>query len=91
MFKNQLTLLPDDPLGYYNIGCAYSLGKQPKEAISYLGQALAKKMTDLAYWQADKSLDNVRLLEEFKTLVKKYFTKEELAKYPFIFSFAGRG
>ena len=90
MFRNQLTLLPDDPWGYYNTACALSIGKQYNDALSYLSRALEKKMQDLGYWQTDKCLDNVRLLEDFKNLVKKYFTKDELAKYPFLFSFGGR-
>ena len=90
VFKNLLTILPEDPTGYYNIGSAYSLGRKPAESLVYLGQALEKKMTDLDRWQKDKNLDNVRLLDDFRTLLKKYFTKDELAKYPLLFSFAGR-
>ena len=85
MFKNQIAYLPNDYWGYYNLGAAYSLGKQPTEAISNLNIALDKRMVELDYWQADKNLTNVRMLEGFKVMVKKYFTKETLAKYPMLF------
>ena len=46
---------------------------------------LNKRMTELDYWQGDKNLNNVRMLDDFKNMVKKYFTKETLAKYPMLF------
>ena len=90
MFKNQLALLPNDPYGYYNLGAAYSVSHQSKEALEYLDKALDKRMTDLALWEADKNLDDVRILEEFSAIVKKYITKTELAKYPNLFKLGQR-
>ncbi len=55
MFKNQIAYLPNDYWGYYNLGAAYSVGKQPNEAISSLNIALDKRMVELDYWQADKT------------------------------------
>ncbi|HNA02158.1 MAG TPA: tetratricopeptide repeat protein, partial [Ferruginibacter sp.] len=85
MFKNQVAYLPDDYWGYYNLGAAYSMNKQPKESIASLETAVNKRMTELDYWQGDKNLNNVRMLDDFKNMVKKYFTKETLAKYPMLF------
>ena len=85
MFKNQVAYLPNDYWGYYNLGAAYSVGKQPNESITNLNIALDKRMVELDHWQADKNLTNVRMLEDFKVMVKKYFTKETLAKYPMLF------
>jgi tetratricopeptide (TPR) repeat protein len=85
MFKNQISLLPNDPWGFYNLGAACSVGKQYAEAIKNLDIALDKRMVELPYWETDKNLDNVRLLDEFKNVLKKYFNKDILAKYPKLF------
>lgn len=90
MFRNQVALLPNDPYGYYNLGAAYSVSHQSKEALEYLDKALDKRMTDLALWEADKNLDDVRILEEFSAIIKKYITKTELAKYPNLFKLGQR-
>jgi tetratricopeptide (TPR) repeat protein len=82
MFKNQIALLPNDYCGYYNLGAAYSVGKQPAESLKNLDIALAKRMVDLAYWDTDKNLDNVRFLGDFRKMLEKYFNKDILLKYP---------
>lgn len=85
MFKNQIAYLPNDYWGYYNLGAAYSVAKQPAEAIKNLDIALDKRMVELPYWETDKNLNNVRLLVDFKEMLKKYFNKDILAKYPNMF------
>ncbi len=85
MFKNQIALLPNDYWGYYNLGAALSVGKQPEESIKNLDIALDKRMVELAIWETDKNLNNVRLLGDFKELLRKYFNKDILAKYPNMF------
>jgi len=90
MFNNQVALLPNDPYGYYNLGAAYSVNHQAREALVYLDKALDKRMTDLQLWEADKNLDDVRILDEFQAVVKKYFTKDVINKYPFLFKLAER-
>jgi tetratricopeptide (TPR) repeat protein len=85
MFKNQIAYLPNDPWGYYNLGAAYSVGKQYDESIKNLDIALDKRMVELPYWETDKNLNNVRMLEDFKNVLKKYFNKDILAKYPNMF------
>ena len=85
MFKNQIAYLPQDPWGYYNLAAAYSVGKQPAEAIKNLDIALDKRMVELPYWETDKNLDNVRMLGDFKEVLKKYFNQDILAKYPNMF------
>ena len=87
MFNNQVSFLPDDPWGYYNIASAYSVGKQPKPALTYFELAIKKRMSELGYWQSDKNLDNIRLLADFKKLIKKNFTRDELVRYPKLFGF----
>ncbi|HQW84351.1 MAG TPA: tetratricopeptide repeat protein, partial [Ferruginibacter sp.] len=87
MFKNQVAFLPNDPWGYYNLGAAYSLGKQPEASLKNLDIALDKRMVELPLWESDKNLNNVRMLEGFKTMLKKYFNKDILAKYPSLFGF----
>jgi len=82
MFQNQVAYLPDDFWGYYNLGAAYSVGKQPAEALKNLDIALAKRMVELPYWDTDKNLDNVRYLADFRKMLEKYFNKEILLKYP---------
>ena len=82
MFKNQIALLPNDYWGYYNLGAAYSVGKQTGEALKNLDLALAKRMVDLPYWDSDKNLDNVRFLGDFRKMLEKYFNKDILLKYP---------
>ena len=85
MFKNQIALLPNDYWGYYNLGAAYSVGRQPTESIKNLDIALDKRMVELPTWEVDKNLNNVRLLGDFKELLRKYFNKDILAKYPMMF------
>ena len=85
MFKNQVALLPNDYWGYYNLGAAYSAGKQPEEAIKNLGIALDKRMVELPFWETDTNLNNVRLFAAFKELLRTYFNKDILAKYPNMF------
>jgi tetratricopeptide (TPR) repeat protein len=82
MFNNQITLLPNDYWGYYNLGAAYSVGKQPAESLKNLDIALAKRMVDLPYWETDKNIDNVRFLADFRKMLEKYFNKDILLKYP---------
>ena len=85
MFKNQIALLPNDFWGYYNLGAAYSVGKQPAESIKNLTIALDKSMVQLDVWEADKNLNNVRLLGDFKELLRKHFNPDIMAKYPNMF------
>ena len=44
-----------------------------------------KRMVELPYWETDKNLNNVRMLGDFKDVLKKYFNKDILAKYPNLF------
>ena len=85
MFKNQIAYLPNDYWGYYNLGAAYSVANQPAEAIKNLDIALDKRMVELPFWEKDPNLNNVRKLEDFKNVLKKYFNKDILAKYPALF------
>ena len=71
--RTRVAYLPDDYWGYYNLGAAYSMNKQPKESIASLETAVNKRMTELDYWQGDKNLNNVRMLDDFKTWWRKYF------------------
>ena len=82
MFKNQVALLPNDYWGYYNLGAAYSVGKQPVDALKNLDIALDKRMVELPHWNTDKNLDNVRFLGDFRKMLEKYFNKDILLKYP---------
>ncbi len=85
MFKKEINLFPDDAWGYYNIACVFSLGNKTADALEYFKMALDKKMNELSHWETDSDLNNIRTLPEFKILLKKYFSAEELTKRPDMF------
>ena len=67
MFKNQAAYPSDDYWGYYNLGAAYSMNKQPKESIASLETAVNKRGRNSTTGRGDKNLNNVRMLDDFKT------------------------
>ncbi|WP_044173631.1 tetratricopeptide repeat protein [Flectobacillus major] len=71
-YKKVIALNPNITNAYYNLSRLHSLQNQPKEALSYLEQALQKGYNDFAYIKEDTDLDNIRALPEFSTLLKKY-------------------
>ncbi len=67
------TLLKYKPDENYNAACLHSLMGNKKEALDYLSKAFEKDAyRNFNHIERDKDLDNIRQMEEFKQLVKKY-------------------
>jgi tetratricopeptide (TPR) repeat protein len=58
---------------YYNAACLASLDKKTKEALQNLEISFQKGYADYEHIQQDTDLDNLRNIDEFKQLLKKYF------------------
>ena len=55
--------------------CLYSRLNEYEQAISYLHQAFEKGYCDFVHMDNDDDLDNIREMEEFKTLIEEYKDK----------------
>ncbi len=71
-----LKRFPNDMWVYYQAGCLYSLAKDEKRALEWLGKAFQNGFTDFDLIVEDTDLDNVRQSTAFKALMKKYFPEQ---------------
>jgi tetratricopeptide (TPR) repeat protein len=79
--KQDLQAHPDNPRGYYNLGFAYLMGKQYKEACSYFQQAVerapawpvAYAALGDAYYGSDQYEEAIRCFHRATTLKQDYF------------------
>ena len=83
-------LLTGDTTGqsiyYYNISCARSMQSKPEEALIAFEKSLKTGYLDLQHFNEDTDLDNIRSNPAFKKNIETYFKKEEIEKYPNLFS-----
>ncbi len=84
-FETETERFPDYPWGYYNLCCVYSLQNEKGNALPYFNKSLQKGMELPEHWQIDTDLDNIRTMPEFKTILLKYYSQDELDKYPTLF------
>jgi peroxiredoxin len=56
---------------HYNIACAYSLKKEPKEALDHLDQSVQLGFWGWRKFEADHDLDNIRGEARYKEIVDK--------------------
>jgi tetratricopeptide (TPR) repeat protein len=80
-----IKMYPEYNIGYYNLCCYYSKTGKSEEAIIYLQKSFEKGLVDIKYLATDTDLENIRSIREFKALLKKYFSSDDLAKYPDMF------
>ena len=57
---------------YYDAACLYSVIGEKRKAVNYLENALRKGYRRFAHIERDRDLDNIRNMQEFKDLIKKY-------------------
>lgn len=55
----------------YNLACVYSLTRNKKKALDYLGQAVKKGFNDFELIKKDKDLDFIRNEKEFKEITRE--------------------
>ena len=84
-YKKGISLQSDCGDCYYSLSGLYSLQNDTTASLSHLDQALQKKYNNLKKIESDPNINSIRLLPGFKALLEKYFTKEELDKYPKLF------
>ena len=73
-FMNKL--LEDDAKGnFYNAACLYSIMDRKEEALDYLRKALEAGFNSFAHMRRDDDLDNIRDMEEYKSLIEQYSGK----------------
>lgn len=84
-YKKAIEINPSNANSYYNLTCIYSLQLENANALMYLKQCLQKGMRRLDSWQKDTDLDNIRTSPEFKTILLRYYSQEELDKFPDLF------
>ncbi|MBO6117890.1 MAG: TonB family protein [Bacteroidales bacterium] len=61
-----------DDSSYYDAACLYSIMGEKQKAVNYLENALRKGYRRFAHIERDRDLDNIRNMQEFKDLIKKY-------------------
>jgi len=87
--KCHLKVIEIDPtfsIGYYNVCCYYSTTGDREKAISYLRKSFETgNMKNAKLLATDTDLENIRTIPEFKVLLTKYLTSEDLVKYPDMF------
>jgi tetratricopeptide (TPR) repeat protein len=62
-------LQPDDPKGYYNIACVYSLRSDAENAIEFLKQAIDIDLQCINKAREDRDFDPIRGNTEFQNLI----------------------
>jgi tetratricopeptide (TPR) repeat protein len=67
------SLLPDDPVVFYNLACSHALLGSRRQALAALSRALRLGYRDREWLERDKDLDGIRHLPAFKKLTGKYF------------------
>jgi tetratricopeptide (TPR) repeat protein len=70
--KHLIRFRPDDSMLYYNIACIESIQNHIPESISWLEKSIQLGYSFDAI-QNDRDLDNIRITEGFKSLMKRYF------------------
>ena len=85
-YKKIIELEPNNKDAEYYLCQMYSLKKDTAKSLSYLEQVLKKNYQTLNYMENDTEIDNIRTLYSFKLMLEKYFKKEELARYPNLYS-----
>ncbi len=66
----------------YNLACIYSLLNETEKALDYFDRSIQSGYKDLEHMTEDTDLDNIRYLPVFKAIIEKYFTEDEIKKYP---------
>ena len=64
-------LKPYDPLVHYNLACSHSLLNKISPALAALSNAIKLGYNDIEHLENDDDLDNLKNLEEYKTLIDK--------------------
>ncbi len=85
-YKKIIELEPNNKDAEYYLCQMYSLKKDTAKSLSYLEQVLKKNYQTLNYMENDTEIDNIRTFYSFKLMLEKYFKKEELARYPNLYS-----
>ena len=67
--RHLVSLLPEDALARYNLGCSLARAGCSKEAISALSQAILLGYDDLHHLEADPDLDSLRDHPDFQNLL----------------------
>lgn len=75
--KKLAGLRPDDPSVHYNLGCSYALLNQGDKALEALEKALDLGYRDLEWMENDPDLDGLRKADGYKTLLRRFFQREE--------------
>ena len=71
---------------HYNIACARSIQHKQGDALIAFDRSLKTGYLDLQHLNEDTDLDNIRSTPAFKKIIETYFKKEEIEKYPKLFS-----
>ncbi len=86
--KKILEIDPNASFVYYNLASLYSAKQNKTEALFNFELAIKKKALALNTIADDSDFDFIRSSKEFKIILQKYFTEEELVKYPEIYKSA---
>jgi len=62
----------DDGDTYYQAACVYSLLDRKDDAVGYLEKSLEKGFSRFGHLKQDKDLDNIREMDSYKNLMRKY-------------------
>jgi tetratricopeptide (TPR) repeat protein len=66
-----VSLKPEEPFVWYNLGCSYSLLGRLEESLEALRKAVDLGYADFRHMFRDEDLANVRATEEFKALMRR--------------------
>lgn len=69
--KKLVELSPDDPLGYYNLSCNYSLMGKKKLALDTLEKSVDLGYSDYEHIKKDPDLDSIRRSLRFRKILWK--------------------
>lgn len=67
--RRLVSLLPEDPLVRYNLGCSLARAGHQQEAIDVLSHAILLGYDDLEHLEVDPDLDSLRDIPEFRSLL----------------------
>lgn len=66
----------------YDAACVYSIMGEKKKAVGYLQEAFETGYRNVVHMQHDRDLDNIRDMEEYRSLVKQYSVSQNTITQP---------
>jgi tetratricopeptide (TPR) repeat protein len=85
LYKKTTVIDPKHDYAFYGLATVGCMRNDKKMALQYFEEIIKLGVNDLEFWSTDKDISLLKQSPEFKTLIKKNYKAEEIAKYPELF------